>query len=498
MIVLEQWYDIAEGDAAVLEVREIGASGWVRLEPVFGYPAPDGFAGEYRAWHEAVFDLTPVSAPEVVRLRLETDSRNAADGWFLRGFELYDGDVMPPRITLLEAPIDTQDVSGPYEVVVQIEEDGFVEDATLWWSAGGAASPLAMVEAGDHWSAAIPAVVPGTVVSWYVEASDGENLGRYPTEGAESFRVFLAAPGAPVRLDTQRVGQSVELRWDPPVSPHAVLGYFLWQEGASVAWAVESSEATLVLDPDLPTAVFVVAEYDVGTGDQSPTTSIEIAVPSLVELRPQAVFPGDHVRLTLDTRDLYMVAGEVTVSLGEGVRVDLVSVEDVGRAVLDVVVDGAAFPGERLLEVSGPQGDGVFEAALVVGAAADAPQVVSVSPKTLTQGRESIVTVTASVAFAGPVTIDAGEYMQLTSAPVTVGSTVVVGLTPSTRAPLGENQLVIDDGLRLWTTSLVVEDYVIPVQSGCSHGGTSALGLTLLALVCTRRREQVSEGDEHA
>ena len=259
MLVLEQWYDIAEGDSAVLEARDVGASGWVPLEPVFGYPGPDGFVGERRAWHEAVFALTPGAAVESVRLRLETDASDAADGWFLRGLELYDGDVMPPLITPLEVPTDTQDVSGPYEVVVRIEEDGFVEDATLWWSEGGEASPLRMAEAGDQWSAAIPAVAPGTVVSWYVEVSDGENLGRFPADGEEAFRVFLAAPGAPVRVDTQRVSQAVELRWEPPVSPHSVLGYLLWQEGASEAWAVESSEATFTLDPELPTAVFVVA-----------------------------------------------------------------------------------------------------------------------------------------------------------------------------------------------------------------------------------------------
>ncbi|MFT4621608.1 MAG: hypothetical protein ACI8PZ_000260 [Myxococcota bacterium] len=488
VLELAHWWSVTDGERAVVEVNE--GLAWVRMEPAFGYPHPDGFIGRSGGWQFDTFDLSSHDPGSRVRLAFETDAAGAAEGWFVRGLTVWDGDVTPPRITPVTEPGDTQEVFAPYRVEVEVDDDLQVDGVSLFWSTDGPVEAVAM-SPGALWSADIPGAAPDTVVSWWVEATDGENVARYPDDSDAQFRVFLAAPGPPVRNDASRVGQSVSLRWSAPISPHPVIDYEVRQEGARSGVSTGVREATLSLDPALPSAAFVTARYEAGEGDRSATTPLDIAVPQLISVTPAVGFPGEVVRLDVAVLGQYLLDGQTTAALGDGIDVEAVHVFDVGHVRLTVAIDPKAPPGGRSVSIDGPQGSAVYADAFTVGDAADAPRIVSVRPGTLTQGRPAEITIRASLPFAGEVTVDPGEHIQVTTAPVTDGDEVVIGLTPTTRAPLGPTTLILDDGLRLWSAEVEVEDYVVPLQRSCAHaphGGSWVAWLGVL-LGWRRRRE---------
>ncbi len=493
VLTVDHWYAVSAGDQAVVEVRE-ALGDWTRVEPAYGYPDDDGFVGGVSSWQTSAFDLAGLGAALEARLRLNTDGSTADDGWFVRGITVVDGDPTPPRITPLQEPQDTQDFTGPYPVRMQVEDDQGVIGVELWWSSGGTATPVSMEAEGDLWYADIPGVPPGTRVRWWVEATDLENLTRHPEDDDASFRAFLGTPGAPQRVDSSRVAQEVGLRWDAPESPHPVLDYRLWQVGSTTPLVVHRADATLPLVPGLPPSVFVTARYAEGESDPSPVTDLGLSIPSLQGVSPALTWPGERVRVAVDVRDLYLADGLTTATLGAGVSVEAVSVDSVTRMHLDVAVSEQAAPGPRELQINGPTGRAIFPDALVVGDAASAPGILSVEPGTLKQGRAASVTFRASEAFAGPVSLDPGAYVRVTGAPQTDGSTVTVELTPTTAAPLGPYTLILDDGQRFWSADVEIEDYVLPVQSSCSHGGgrLSGLWLVLTTLLAVRRRKQLT------
>ena len=84
-----------------------------------------------------------------------------------------DVDTTPPAITDTTDLPDTLDATGPYTVSATVTDDVAVAAATLSYRVdGGAFTDVPMTAAGDVYSADIPGQAAGSLVEYYVTASD--------------------------------------------------------------------------------------------------------------------------------------------------------------------------------------------------------------------------------------------------------------------------------------------------------------------------------------
>lgn len=467
VLVLEHWYSFGGGDLGVFEI-DTGA-GYIAVEPIGGYPAGGpGYAGESGGWVLAGLDLTGVPATASLRLRLDADSALSGPGWYLRALRVEDGDPIPPVLSVVTSPDDTQDLAGPYPVSVDIEEDLYIETAAIAWTTGAASGrePLALV-GGTTYAGGIPAQPPGSTVSWAVEVEDCSSTAILP--GAP-FRVYLAAPedlAGPVQ--PHEVARSVTLTWSPPVSPHVPDAYEVENIATNdVFGPFTQASADVPLEPGEPQDFVVRALYAVGVGDDSAVLSLDVEVPELRLVEPAAVFPGDRVYVEIEGRSLYLLDGVSTLWFGgEGVDVASFEVRDVNRGIALVEVADDVSPGARDLVVTGAQGAFGFEDAFAVLDGADAPRIVSVEPDSIVQGDEVVVTVTASQAFAGPVDVTTDDEILVGGAPTVDGNTLTLTLAAAGRSRTGGHDLIFDDGERLWAASIEVDEYVVPPRTQC-------------------------------
>ncbi|MCA9571475.1 MAG: hypothetical protein KC656_26740, partial [Myxococcales bacterium] len=227
---LRHWYATAAGDGGLLEIDQ--GSGWQPFDPYGGYPDPAGFSGASNGWVDTWWDLSGLTPGTRLRLAFRADAAIADDGWFLSRLRVLDGDALPPTLTPVTLPVDTQDLDGPYVVEMDATDDVGVTGVSVWWSADGGAEQevVATLVTGDRYRAEIPGHPPDTVITWRVEATDGENLATWPSSGTERFRVFLAAPtDLWVELPDRPVVQWLPVSWTAPVSPHAVARFELIQ-----------------------------------------------------------------------------------------------------------------------------------------------------------------------------------------------------------------------------------------------------------------------------
>lgn len=487
-LVIEHWYDVHSGDSATLEWYD--GHVWQTLMPVFGYPRVGGFVERSDGLVQHSFDLQGLGSSVQLRLRFRSDASGAEDGWYLSSIGLYDGDVTAPRLELLQAPVDTQELDAPYRVSVEAEDDSGDPVVTLHWAADGGIFVDREVDSvqGLRWDFDIPAQDPGTEVSWYVTASDGQQESRYPEEGFELFRVFLAAP-TDLALDQDRaVGTEVDLRWTPPDSPHPVLSYIVEElDGASLQ--TQHTTAVLPVQADGTHSFTVTASYEAGLGNVSEVLDLDLEVPVLQELRPDQAWQGDRVRLHLSGQSLYLLQGDTELDLGQGIELEELAITDINHAQLVVSVDEDAPVGVRDLVIDSAQGVFTFPEAFEVDDGAQRPHVVSVSPSYLTQGEAGRLTISASRPFASLPEVDPGEGIVVTSAVSGEGEIASFDILVDAETPPGERILVLDDGERLWAAPFEVSNWTVPADRRCGHtGGSGWLWLLTLLPVVARRR----------
>lgn len=480
-LVLRHWYAIRSGDSAFVEVDD-GSGAFVKIAPAYGYPDSDGFVGVANAYEDAVFNLSAFAAAPKVRLTLISDSIGADLGWYLSDVELWDGDILSPSVKVPSPPADTQDLAGPYVVTAQFDDDRGAPSATLWYTLdGGPAFGVPM--AGNPAVAQIPGQPADTTVGMWVEASDGQNVGRWPVTGEHEFRVFLAAPTdlASTSLNLRPVADHVQLSWTAPVSPHPIEAYRVVREG-SLDPLVETTKtsATVPLEPGDPQRFQVLAEYDVGLSDPSAVLDLDIEVPTLDLLDPASAAPGADVLVHLTGGSLYLAA-TTTVDFGSDIEILDVDVMDVGEAVLTVHVVHGATPGPRDLTVSGAAGTFRFPGVFWIEDPADAPQILAVDPGSVARGDTAEVVVRASVPFSGDVRLLADGDLRL-GAPMVDGDVLTFSLTARADGRTGGHTLAIDDGDRLYTVPFEVTEPGTAFTS-CSTAPAPGRGWWLLALL---------------
>lgn len=494
-LVLHHWYAIRPGDGGLLEIDD--GAGFVPLAAAYGYPDPDGFVGQSGGWVDHVFPLDGHGPTPRVRLVFTADANLTDAGWYVQTMSVWDGDILRPQITVVAAPTDTQDLVGPYVVSVDVADDRGAVSTTLWVSIDGG-DPVATAmtpTTGIGWSAEIAAQPPGTTVAWWVDTTDGENVGRWPAAGEETFRVYLAAPTNLVAPDDdgRLVATEVKLAWDPPVSPNEVLGYEVRREGVIGPVAeVAVPEATVPLGTG-PQQFRVTAVYEAGLGDPSEVLELAVEVPVLA-LEPAVVYQGEDLHLRVEGMSLYLLQDQVSLDLGPGVEVTGIDVRDAHALVAHLTVAPEADVGLSDVTLGSTAGTFVFGDRFEIRDGADAPRIRRIAPASMVQGDEVEIALDATVPFAAVPVIGTDEDLLVTSAATVDGTTARFSLAVSGRARIGLHSLSVDDGERLYTIDLQVEEYVARVEPGCGgcatgpDGGAAGFGGLLLALGRRRRR----------
>jgi hypothetical protein len=295
--------------------------------------------------------------------------------------ELWDGDILAPTVAVASPPADTQDLQGPYPVLADVTDDRAVSAVTLWYAVdGGAAVALPMT--GTPFAAQIPGQPPNSEVRLWVEATDGQNLGRWPEMGESTFRVFLAAPSGLTAVGGGRtVADEVTLMWAPPVSPHPVQRYQVHREGTVLPIAVvDDTVATVPLLADQPQTYWVDAEYDAGVGDPSEPLALSWEVPVLDEVEPSVGYQGDELFVQLAASSLYLLQGTSTVDFGPGIEVLDLDVRDATFATAHLAIARDAATGGADVTIDGPVGRFVFPSRFGVRDGSDAPRTAASTP----------------------------------------------------------------------------------------------------------------------
>lgn len=483
VLAWQQWYAIASGDSAVVLVDD--GTGWRALDPIYGYPEAEGWTGQSGGWENVAVDLSGLGAAPQLCLRFAVDGDGVVDdGWFIDNVGYWDGDVMPPRVDTVDAPVDTEDLAGPYRVHMIAQDDVAVSGATLTWAAGGAPTTTPMVQGDDGgWDATIPGQPADTRVTWHIDLTDGANASRHPAVGDAGFRVYLPAPQDLDGPDGRVVASAATLTWAPPESVHVVQSYEVL-EGDVVVASTTALEAEVPLSGGVE-AFTVRARYDVGPGDATEPVEVDGLLPTVTGLAPAEGYGGERLRIDLTGDYLLLVEGEVDAGLGDGVTVVGVDVRNVDRAVIEVEIDPLAASGPRTLTLDTPVGEVESVSAFTVLDAADRPRLTGASPPSLRQGEQGEVTITYVGVMSGLPLVDIAEGIVVESVEDDGAGVLIVDVAVATNAPLGDHAVTVDDGVRILTGAVVeVDDVLLPGSGGgcgCATGraaGPAGLGWT--------------------
>ena len=491
---LTHWYDLDEsGDGDLARVEGLTDGTWTPLAPVYGYPTTDGFAGESGGWVESWFALEPTATR--LRLVLDADATVARDGWYIGSVVVHDGDPVPPRVSVLEAPTDTQALSEGYRVAVVAEDNASPVSGVLDWATSADEGTVALTFEGALGQGLLPVVEPGTRVTWAATVSDGVNLATTP---AQSFFVFLAAP-AGLRGPTRPVaGDTALLTWSAPASPHPVLEYRVYRESVVVQQTPERRARVPLTDGTQAFAVASLFDTPVGAreGELSEPVLVTAVLPTLSGVWPQEGWPGDRLRLEIEAENFLFAQDDVSVDLGEGVSVIDVDVRSVDRLVAGIELNRDAKPGPRTLSVTSGRRARSVEQAFFVQSAGQRPRLVSAQPGSLSRGQQGPVRLQLSEA---PATDQVAVYLGpgvVVEAVGVEGSEVEVLATVPLDSPLGATAIEIDDGERIWTgASFEVRARPPRVGQTCSlsaGAGSSTLWTLGLAGLLLRRRRRAN------
>jgi len=489
-----QWFSFEAGDFGQVEMFENGV--WVQIVPVYGYPNGEAaFQGQEKTWHSAHLDLTGLTNLNQIRFRLQSDATVNDEGWYLDDFSLWDGDIVPPRISDLSILEDTEALDLDLPVQVQVEDNAASLSIRLFYELNGdpAQSEALVAQGNGQFGGVIPGQGHDTHVDYWVEADDGFNLSVEPVEGVYSFRVRLPAPQdleGPAGLihDTH-----TDLTWSAPDSSHVIESYRLYRDEELVVATSDTQAEVPLLGGDLDRFV-VRAVFAQGEGDPSEELVLNSAVPSAVSLDPGRVFQGDRIRSLLTGVNLVFVQNELDLDFGEGVEVVQIEVRDVDHALVQLQVLDNANPGFRdVLIESGPNAV-LLPDSLEVLDGAERPRVVEISPPLGRQGTTLSLEIWTSEPIGAVQSVGLGEGVIVQSITQPQANCIRVQGWIELNAPLGERMVLVDDGQRIWTGERFKVLDQAPPPVGCSstspmRSGAGFWGLCLFAFLKGIRRQ---------
>ena len=503
ILMFNSWWNFESGDVGSLQIFQDGA--WVDTAPIYGYPGGGGDLSGAGGWERMWVDLSGLSNSDEVRLRFTSNVAVLSDGWYVDDFELWDGDIVAPRIGAITQLQDTDNLTNPYVVEADAEDDVGLTGVTLKYSVNGSASvsvPMGVTAPG-HFVAEIPPQPHDSTVVYWVVASDLTNSTSAPEGAPAQFLVRLPAPLELSGPDGVHHAGSADLSWSAPESDLPVVAYRLYR-GEELIDEVSDLFATVVLEGDGLDLYSVSALYELEPGVEeegyrSEPLAIDSAPPRIVEVSPGSIFQGDHVYLTVLGREMIFVEGEVELDLGDGVLVENVEVENVDRLRASLEISESAAVGFREVTVESGGFEVALDGALEIVDGAERPKVELVEPPSARQGESFEITLELSGPIAGLPRIDLGEGVVVDRVEWPAADRVLASGVVAWDAPLGEREIFLDDGVRLVEGgSFTVLDQVIDPVSTCSTVGSAgsrgagALG-ALAAFVLLRRRRSRSE-----
>jgi hypothetical protein len=490
MLLWWQWVDTEPGDSLWLERKTSGV--WTQVDPVYGYPEAAGFSGANLQWQKVTLDLAGVTDLSQVRFVFSSDPSVTASGVVVDDVTLWDGDVAAPLLTNLAVLSDTDDLDGPYVISVDAQDNQGLSEVNLVYSVEGGQEVVETMAnvGGIRFEGAVPGQPHDTVIFYRVEAADAESFSLAPETGDLSFRVRLPAP-----LDfTGPTGvvhaTDALLSWSSPETQHPIEGYRVYREDVLEVETADAFAEVAVLGEGLD--VFSVsALYAAGEGDRTGSLSLDGAGIALVGVEPMSVFQGETVRLQIQGRNLFFVQGDVDLDLGPGLEIQELEVFNVDRVQATVWVAEDAPTGLADVRVRSGDLDGLIPAGLLVLGGAQRPALVRVNPGLVRQGSEVELEIAATAAFEALPAVDLGEGVYVETVVSTGQSRIRTRVIVAFDAPLGEHDVRLDDGIRVFRgVTLRIADQATP--SGRCHQGSPATPMALwfvLAGLWARRRE---------
>ncbi len=498
VLVMEHWYDLEPGGGDSGQLEGWDGNAWTPIDAVDG---PFWVEGSSDGWRTDYFDLSGTPNLHHVRLRFFADTRGARDGWTVGGLRVVDGDPVPPRVVLLTAPTDTQDIVGPYPVRVTATDDDTVSAVNLVWYAGdGARTSLPLSRNGDDtYDGALPGADPGTAMVWWVEATDATgNLGFAP---GPTFRVYLPAPTALSAPDGRIVDTHVPLTWTPPDSIWPVDHYQVFRDTRLVATSTRPSvEAPLGMGNNVFTVSAMFAtDGGLFEGDPSNAVAVDGYPPAILRIAPASAWPGDTVRVELQGRYLLLQDGDVSLSLGGDITIEDIDVVNVDTLSARIVVSDDAQPAtiDALLRT----GDITVQAeqAFTIRSGDSRPQVLAVDPPSLLRGAQANVQVRTNVSLPDDTRLVTGAGVIVERISRIDDQTVHATLTVTHDAPLGDQTIEVDVGTRILTGATVsIRNPEPDTKSQCGSLPPTMPGLWTIWGVCVawaRRRKARSFTD---
>ena len=465
------------GDSGWLEAMVDGE--WTVIEPVYGYPYEDGFTdnsnGEQTDW----FDLSGLGPAPALRLVFHSDPAIRRSGWFIDAISIEDGDPVPPHFVSVTELTSTDDVVGPYAVTAQVIDDQALTDVSIYWRTNDGASQSApmLPDIGDQYVGLIEGQTPGTVVEWWIEASDGLNTARWPELGEGRFTVSLPVPYDliinPEPLHEWIADTELDLQWTPPASPYTILGYQVERDGVRIA-SPDDAQTTIDLVDGIQ-LITVRARFttDAGifTSEPSDPLPLQVALPRVSEMSPQDAWPGDDLRVMLSGSNLYLDGAHTVLEPGPGIAIETFEVLDAHSARALIHVDADAEPGPRVFEFHTGDTTILVDPVFIVRGEGDRPMVLGAHPSTVRQGANTTVFIDMSApadVTQPPPIVRLGEGI-IVETVTRRGSGLDVSLSVAHDAPLGAHPIEIDEEDRLITgATITVRDTPKVPSRNCS------------------------------
>ncbi len=543
-MAIEHYYDIdPNGTCTLSDGTELGGvcgdGGFLRLldgdgalhplTPDEGYNAQvmyddkitAAFSGKSDTWITSYFDLQGLTGDNVaLELVFVSNDARWANGWFVSSVTFFDGDVIPPEVSVVVRPVDTSNVIGPYSVVAVASDNREVQKVTLYYSAGGGQTQATdmVANVGGRWEASIPGQDTGTEVRYYVEATDiNGNTMSYPVDAPGgtwlSFRVRLPPPRALdfVPSPPPSLALNLTLQWLPPQElgdeGYAQEGQYLidyqvihtiFDEAGTVVGSsvVEDQDGD---DTDLTAIVEaagkpytdqyqVRARYQVedeegnttmALGDLSDPVSHALYVPHIQEIIPSAEYRGESTTLHVISAYTTFVDGDVELDLGRGIQVSNLVVESVTRCTATITLADDVPVGYRAVTIRTGDYDLTYQPGLEVIDQALQPAITRVEPDYVrVREKKQIKFTGANTDFIDESpSVDFWDDIQVLSLEVLSDTEFIVEIEATVGAAVGERAVRVISGSETFEVAFWVEPEEPVTTSPCNTSGRdSTLG----------------------
>jgi hypothetical protein len=485
---LRHWYAIDDSGADEAAVEQLIDGAWVPLPAAY---APNAvFSGRSEGWVTDYFTLLgPVDQSEL-RLRFVADATVAEAGWYIDELEIVEGDPVPPHILSWTAPTRTQDVEGPYPVVIRATDNKAISRVWLSYSEDGGPTfeATASEQADGSYLGELPRADPGSTLRYEVRVSDGTNEA---SSDPSTLSVFLPAPDNLSCPEGRDSAAAIALSWSPPETAHAIVDYTVARNGEALAHTTET--AILLPTGEAGDRLSLSARFSTSQGlfsGESVDCAVQVSAPAVVSLEPATGFPGETVTVALIAKGLLMSAQGLRLSGAPSLRLLEAEIDTVDEARLRLAIAADAPAGTERGWLCSAQACASLE--FTLKAASDRPRLLTVEPSSLSQGQRAELRLRSNTPWGdGPFQVELGEGL-VVEALRAEADTLVLDVMALSDAPIGLRPLRVDDGARLREgAALRLRDADLATTQGChTAAGSPTPAIAWLALLVLRPRRR--------